>query len=98
SRRLPVGSFAVLQRQEDDEIGSSGLTLALHQPPMLADDALGNGKAESGARGPATDHGVEDVLQQLRRDARAVIDDVDPTHQPVAAMADGELPQGPAAK
>ena len=65
---------------------------------MLADDALGNGKAESGARGPTTDHGVKDVLQQLRRDARAVVYNVDPAHQSVTAMADGELPQGPAAK
>ena len=61
---------------------------------MLADDALGNGKAQAGATGTATDHRIENVLHQLRRNAGAVVDNVDPAHEPVASVANGELAQG----
>ncbi len=65
---------------------------------MLADDVLGNGQAQPGTVGAATDHGIEEGVLQFRRDARAVVDDFHPRHQAMAHMADGELAQGAAAQ
>ncbi len=57
-----------------------------------------DGQPEPGAIGPATDHWVENVLAQLRRDSGPVVDDVYPADKPMAPGADGDLPQGAGAK
>ncbi|MNC56666.1 hypothetical protein D3C75_1062800 [compost metagenome] len=65
---------------------------------MLADDVLGNGQAEPGTVRATADHGKEDGFLKFRRDARAVVDDLDLGHQAMAHMADGELAHGTGAQ
>ncbi|MNP14593.1 hypothetical protein D3C76_1069250 [compost metagenome] len=65
---------------------------------MLADDVLGNGQAQPGTVRATADHGKEDGFLKFRRDARAVVDDLDLGHQAMAHVADGELAHGAGAQ
>src|SRR5690625_246832 len=86
-----VSVMALLQRQVNRESGRAGLTVALDQPLMQADDVLCDGQAEAGAATAAADHGIENPLCDFRGYAGAVVVDVEATHQTVVAAADDDF-------
>ena len=74
------------------------MALTLDQALVLTDDVLGNGQAQPGTVRAAADHRKENGFLQFRRDARAVVDDLDLGHQTMADVADGELAHGAGAQ
>src|SRR5207247_1304378 len=86
--------LVLAHRQVDDE--GRALTLgALHGDlaVVLLDDAISDGETETGAfaellRG---EEGIEDPLDESRRDARTVVGDLDPDHVAVDLAPDREL-------
>ena len=88
----------MFQWQEDRERGVAGMAFTFDQALVLADDVLGNGQAQPGTVRAAADHGKEDGFLQFRRNAGAVVDDLDLGNQAVAHMADGELAQSAGAQ
>src|SRR5690606_10975110 len=99
SRHWRMDSFMVPgDGKEKGEGGMPGHAVTLDQPLVSADDGLGNRQAQPGAVGAAADHGVEDAVEDGRRNARSVVADLQSAYQPVAPRADGELAQGTGAQ
>src|SRR5690625_4142795 len=86
-----VSVMALLQRQVNRESGRAGLTVALDQPLMQADDVLCDGQAEAGATTAAADHGIENPLRDFCGNAGTVVDDVEATHETMVVAADDDV-------
>ena len=63
-----------MRRHQDAESGAARLRLALDDAAVVADDLGDQCKAEAGAVGLGGDEGVEEIGQQVVRDARPVVD------------------------
>src|SRR5690606_3317188 len=63
-----------------------------------ADGGLGDGQAEAAALRAAADHRIENPVADFGGNARAVVDDVEPAHDPVVISANGEMALDPGAQ
>src|ERR1051325_2784500 len=76
-------AIPILQRQIHDEYRATGLALVLDQAAVLGNDVLCDRKPEACSVGATRDHGIENALAQLRRNARTVIFNFRAQHQAV---------------
>src|SRR5690606_31019581 len=59
---------------------------------MLMDKLLRNGQPQTCTFGAPGDHREKDVLHDVFRNARAIVDNVDAANERIMASTDGELP------
>src|SRR5262249_45354919 len=82
----------LLQRQINAENRRARLRLALDESAVLPDDALCDRQPEAGAIGAPADHRVIHAVEQFRRDAWAVVGDLEAQHLAMTGRTDRELP------
>src|ERR1051325_6622462 len=85
-------AIPILQRQIHDEYRATGLALVLDQAAVLGNDVLCDRKPEACSVGATRDHGIENALAQLRRNARTVIFNFRAQHQAVPTLPDRVAP------
>src|SRR5574343_1851390 len=81
-------------RQSDDELGMAGAALAFNRALLLLNETLGNAEPKARPALPSGNERIEHAVQDVPRNARTVIDDLNLYGQSPAVLEQRHLTYG----